>query len=141
MGKTDALILTLTVAYGYELKIDFVGGTHFSVWAIQNPNDVTPGQEQRKVVGIGSTSEQALQDCLNGLKLAEELDERIKQCLCGRRVNGKFTCNKSIAPMPAQNSTNSSYWCSICTDCQKAEMEQEARSDCAAAARVERDYR
>lgn len=135
MAKTTEQILQfLTRANAMEVSISH-NGTFFAVKATEIDNP------QRTIVGIGESLQAASQDCWDALRVAEEIDRRIKACLCCRSFDGKFTCNKAIEPQPGADATNSSHWCSICTDCQKAEMDGYARSESAEAARIERDYR
>lgn len=131
MNKTEAALQGLICLYDCTVEILFMG-THYAVRG---------KQENRTVVGIGDTIEAAAKDCQKSFQVAEEIDRRIKACLCCTSRDGKFTCNKAITPAPDANATNSSHWCAICEDCQKAEMEGYARSESAEAARIERDYR
>jgi hypothetical protein len=131
MNKTEALLQGLICLYDCTVEILFVG-THYAIRG---------KQANRTVVGIGATIEEAAQDCHKAFQVAEEIDRRIKNCLCCTSRDGKFTCNKTIEARPEANATNSSYWCAICPSCQKAEMEIEARCESAEAARIERDYR
>ena len=131
MNKTESNLQALICLYDCTVEILFMG-THYAVRG---------KQEKRTVVGIGATIEEAAKDCYKSFQVAEEIDRRIAACLCCTSRDGKFTCNKAIEPQPGANATNSSHWCAICTDCQKAEMDSYARSESAEAARIERDYR
>lgn len=131
MNKTESNLQALICLYDCTAEI-LSFSTHYAVRG---------KQEKRTVVGIGATIEEAAKDCLKAFRVAEEIDQRIKNCLCCTSRDGKFTCNKTIEPQPGADATNSSHWCAICPDCQREEMEQEARCEGAEADRIERDYR
>jgi len=130
MNKTEALLQGLICLYDCSVEILYMG-THYAVRG---------KQAHRTVVGIGASIDEAAKDCLVAFRVAEEIDRRIQACLCCTSRDGKFTCNKAITPRPDASATNSSHWCAICEDCQKAEMDCYARAESAEAARIERDY-
>lgn len=131
LNKTESNLQGLLCLFDSAVEILFVG-THYAVRGTR---------AARTVVGIGATIQEAAKDCFKSFQVAEEIDRRIKDCLCCTSRNGKFTCNKAIDPQPGSDATNTSHWCAICVDCQREEMEQEARSEGAEAERIERDYR
>lgn len=128
-NSTDALLWTLTIAYGFDISIMYVG-PHFSVVARHTASKLN------HAVGTGDTVQVAVQDCLNTVQLLETLRKRLGDGLCSTLRGGVFTCDNKI-----DHNNPSPNACSICLACQKSELKIESKNESAEAARIERDYK